>query len=103
MPCAAQAAIFLRSSGTQDPQLVPHLSCLCSSSRVRRVARSASISDSATSKQLQSVRPRDIATDNTISYDKIAEARISYGGRGRMTEIQQPGWGHQIIDLILPF
>jgi flagellar L-ring protein precursor FlgH len=49
------------------------------------------------------VRPRDIATDNTISYDKIAEARISYGGRGRMTEIQQPGWGHQLIDLVSPF
>jgi flagellar L-ring protein precursor FlgH len=49
------------------------------------------------------VRPRDIATDNTISYDKIAEARISYGGRGRMTEIQQPGWGQQLMDVILPF
>lgn len=49
------------------------------------------------------VRPRDIATDNSISYDKIAEARISYGGRGRMTEVQQPGWGHQLIDLISPF
>ena len=32
-------------------------------------------------------RPRDIAPDNTISYDKIAEARISYGGRGRMMEV----------------
>lgn len=49
------------------------------------------------------VRPRDIATDNTISYDKIAEARISYGGRGRITEVQQPGWGQQLIDLISPF
>jgi flagellar L-ring protein precursor FlgH len=49
------------------------------------------------------VRPRDIATDNTISYDKIAEARISYGGRGRRMEVQQPGWGHQLMDLILPF
>ena len=49
------------------------------------------------------VRPRDIATDNTISYDKIAEARISYGGRGRITEVQQPGWGHQLFDLISPF
>jgi flagellar L-ring protein FlgH len=49
------------------------------------------------------VRPRDIATDNSISYDKIAEARISYGGRGRITEVQQPGWGHQLIDLISPF
>jgi flagellar L-ring protein precursor FlgH len=49
------------------------------------------------------VRPRDIATDNTISYDKIAEARISYGGRGRIMEVQQPGWGHQLFDLIAPF
>jgi flagellar L-ring protein precursor FlgH len=49
------------------------------------------------------VRPRDIATDNTISYDKIAEARISYGGRGRITEVQQPGWGHQLVDILLPF
>ncbi len=49
------------------------------------------------------LRPRDIATDNTVSYDKIAEARISYGGRGRITEIQQPGWGQQLVDLISPF
>ena len=49
------------------------------------------------------LRPRDIATDNTVSYDKIAEARISYGGRGRVTEIQNPGWGHQLIDLFAPF
>jgi flagellar L-ring protein precursor FlgH len=49
------------------------------------------------------VRPRDISTDNTVSYDKIAEARISYGGRGRITEVQQPGVGQQILDLIVPF
>lgn len=49
------------------------------------------------------VRPRDIATDNSISYDKIAEARISYGGRGRIMEISQPGWGQQILDVISPF
>jgi flagellar L-ring protein precursor FlgH len=49
------------------------------------------------------VRPRDIATDNTISYDKIAEARISYGGRGRITEVQQPGLGQQVIDTLAPF
>lgn len=49
------------------------------------------------------VRPRDISKDNTISYDKIAEARISYGGRGRITEVQQPHWGQQIYDLIKPF
>jgi flagellar L-ring protein FlgH len=49
------------------------------------------------------IRPRDIAADNTISYDKIAEARVSYGGRGRVTEIQQPAYGHQILDLMAPF
>ena len=49
------------------------------------------------------VRPRDVSRDNTISYDKIAEARISYGGRGRLTEVQQPALVHQILDLLKPF
>ena len=49
------------------------------------------------------VRPRDISKDNTISYEKIAEARISYGGRGRLTEVQQPSVGQQIYDAIKPF
>ena len=49
------------------------------------------------------IRPEDIRSDNTISWDKIAEARISYGGRGRITEVQQPGWGHQLFDLLSPF
>lgn len=49
------------------------------------------------------VRPRDISTDNTISYDKIAEARISYGGRGRIMEVQQPAVGQQLFDLLTPF
>jgi flagellar L-ring protein precursor FlgH len=49
------------------------------------------------------VRPRDISTENMVSYEKIAEARISYGGRGRMTEIQQPPWGQQFLDMISPF
>jgi hypothetical protein len=39
------------------------------------------------------VRTLDISADNTIAYDKIAEARVSYGGRGRISEVQQPAWG----------
>jgi len=49
------------------------------------------------------VRPRDIGRNNTIAYDKIAEARISYGGRGRLMEVQQPAWGQQIYDTVGPF
>jgi flagellar L-ring protein precursor FlgH len=49
------------------------------------------------------VRTRDISTENTVSYDKIAEARISYGGRGRITEVQQPAWGQQLLDWLSPF
>jgi len=49
------------------------------------------------------VRPEDISQDNSVSYEKIAEARISYGGRGRITEVQQPGFGQQIWDAINPF
>lgn len=49
------------------------------------------------------IRPSDIAPDNSISYEKIAEARIAYGGRGRISEIQQPGWGQQIWDRVSPF
>lgn len=49
------------------------------------------------------VRPRDISRTNTISYEKVVEARISYGGRGRLMEVQQPSWGHQIYDQIIPF
>ncbi|MCJ7997053.1 flagellar basal body L-ring protein FlgH [Rhizobium cremeum] len=48
------------------------------------------------------VRPQDVDSDNTISYDKIAEARISYGGRGRITEVQQPPVGQQVVDLFAP-
>jgi flagellar L-ring protein precursor FlgH len=48
------------------------------------------------------VRPMDISTSNTISYDKIAEARISYGGRGRIMEVQQPTLLQQIYDRLKP-
>jgi flagellar L-ring protein precursor FlgH len=48
------------------------------------------------------IRPLDISKSNTISYDKIAEARISYGGRGRIMEVQQPGFGQQLWDRLKP-
>ena len=49
------------------------------------------------------IRPGDIMPNNTVSYEKIAEARISYGGRGRITEVQQPNWGHQVLDMAVPY
>lgn len=49
------------------------------------------------------VRPEDISRQNIITYDKIADARIAYGGRGQLTNAQQPRYGYQIIDLISPF
>lgn len=49
------------------------------------------------------IRPGDILPNNTIPYEKIAEARVSYGGRGRLTEVQNPGWGQQVLDAALPY
>jgi flagellar L-ring protein precursor FlgH len=49
------------------------------------------------------VRPEDISRQNEITYDKIASARISYGGRGQITDVQQPRLGQQVLDAVLPF
>jgi flagellar L-ring protein FlgH len=49
------------------------------------------------------VRPEDIQSDNTIELPKIAEARLAYGGRGTLTNIQTERWGQQAVDIILPF
>jgi flagellar L-ring protein precursor FlgH len=49
------------------------------------------------------VRPQDIASDNTVTHDRMAEARISYGGRGQLTDVQTPRWGQQMMDILMPF
>lgn len=49
------------------------------------------------------VQPEDISRYNVIAYDRIAGARISYGGRGQLSTAQQPRWGQQVVDRVLPF
>ena len=49
------------------------------------------------------IRPQDIASDNTVQHDRLAEARISYGGRGTLADQQTPHYGQQLLDIISPF
>jgi flagellar L-ring protein precursor FlgH len=49
------------------------------------------------------VRPEDITPRNTIPHDKIAELRVAYGGRGQLTDVQQPRYGAQVLDILLPY
>ncbi|MCS7268362.1 MAG: flagellar basal body L-ring protein FlgH [Geminicoccaceae bacterium] len=49
------------------------------------------------------VRPEDITPKNTVSHDRIAELRVSYGGRGQLTDVQQPRYGAQVLDILLPY
>ncbi|HOO82279.1 MAG TPA: flagellar basal body L-ring protein FlgH [Alphaproteobacteria bacterium] len=49
------------------------------------------------------IRPEDISVQNSISYEKIAEARIAYGGEGQITDVQQPRYGQQLYDIVFPF
>ncbi|NUB44610.1 flagellar basal body L-ring protein FlgH [Fertoebacter nigrum] len=49
------------------------------------------------------VRPTDISRQNEITYDKIAGARVAYGGRGQISDVQQPRYGQQITDILLPY
>jgi flagellar L-ring protein precursor FlgH len=49
------------------------------------------------------IRPQDIDSTNSISYNKIAEARIEYGGKGQIQDVQQPRYGAQLFDILMPF
>ena len=49
------------------------------------------------------IRPQDIGSDNTVRHDRLAEARIAYGGRGTISDVQRPRYGQELMDILLPF
>ena len=49
------------------------------------------------------IRPQDIGSDNTVKHDRLAEARITYGGRGTISDVQRPRYGQELMDILLPF
>ncbi len=49
------------------------------------------------------IRPEDVTARNRINHTQIAEARISYGGRGSISAVQRPNWGQRIGDAITPW
>ena len=49
------------------------------------------------------IRAADITAENTVSYDEMAEARIAYGGRGQISDLQQQRYGAQALEILMPF
>ena len=49
------------------------------------------------------IRPEDVSADNSIRHTQIAEARISYGGRGDISAVQRPGWAQRVADAVSPW
>jgi flagellar L-ring protein FlgH len=49
------------------------------------------------------IRPQDIASDNTVLHDRMAEARIAYGSKGQLSDLQRARWGQQMMYIVMPF